>query len=196
MQIQMKSYPISLFDDNLIRKNKANKEILESSRLNTRSRWTQEEEKALIKLVSMTGARGWNQIASLLKTKTAKQCRDHYANCLNPEIKNSLWTDEEEQILLMKFNEYGSHWSKIKKFLPGRTTAMIKNYVTMLLKKNERNMNYQPQKFQSEQNDDSSSSSCNTGSDIDDQNFVSLSVENVQVQQKSFNYHDIASILN
>ena len=167
---------------------------------NTRSRWTKDEEKKLINLVSVTGARGWNQIASLIKTKTAKQCRDHYANCLNPEIKNSLWTDEEEQILLSKYQEYGSHWSKIKKFLPGRTTAMIKNYVTMLLKKNERKVNDQYQQslnihIQNEQNEDSSSySCCNPSSDADEQNF-SLDMSNVQNNYTNFNYHDISSIL-
>lgn len=119
------------------------KSVRSSKQIASRSKWTKEEEESLIRLVSITGAKGWNQIASLLKTKTAKQCRDHYANCLDPEIKTSLWTVEEEKILMSKFCEYGSQWSKIKRFLPGRTNSMIKNYVSMLLKKKEFNVSNQ-----------------------------------------------------
>lgn len=168
-----------------------------SSKTSTRTRWTKEEEEILIRLVSKAGARRWNQIASILKTKTAKQCRDHYANCLDPEIKNSLWTVEEEQILLEKYQEYGSHWSGIKKFLPGRTTSMIKNYVTMLLKKNEKGLSHEFVKRKSN-NDDNSSSSCNNsnaGSDNDDSNFA-LNMSEAQKKYKSFNFMDIQCLLN
>lgn len=167
----------------------------------TRSRWTKEEEKTLIHLVSMAGARGWNQIAALLKTKTAKQCRDHYANCLDPEIKNSLWTVEEEHILMVKFQEYGSHWSKIKKFLPGRTTSMIKNYVTMLLKKNEFGLSKQFPSSNSytykahDQNEEISSCSNNNTSSDNDESSFSLNLSSVQEKSIEFNYHDISSLL-
>lgn len=158
----------------------------------TRSRWTKEEEKTLIHLVSMAGARGWNQIAALLKTKTAKQCRDHYANCLDPEIKNSLWTVEEEHILMVKFQEYGSHWSKIKKFLPGRTTSMIKNYITMLLKKNGKEVSaeIQVQKNKSESN----SSGSNSASENEDHENVYIEAK--EMPQNDINVHSIAFLLN
>ena len=169
--------------------------------VSTRTRWTKEEERLLIQLVKRAGARRWNQIAAVLKTKTAKQCRDHYANCLDPEIKNSLWTVEEEQILLMKYQEYGSHWAGIKKFLPGRTTSMIKNYVTMLIKKNERGLSHEFQPIESTKPTcdftDENSSSCNSnvGSDNDDHCF-SLNLTDAQNKYDSFNFLDIESLLN
>ena len=65
-----------------------------------------------------------------------------------------------------------SHWSGIKKFLAGRTTSKIKNYVTMLLKKNERGLSHE---FK---NSDSRiilnnivEDNSNSNSDIDDSNF-------------------------
>ena len=168
----------------------------------TRSRWTKEEEDTLMDLVKKAGPRKWNQIAAILKTKTAKQCRDHYANCLDPEIRNSLWTDEEERLLLTKYQEYGPHWSRIKKFLPGRTTSIIKNYVTMLIKKNERglsndlhyhNPTYQVSNVESEE----ASSSCisNPGSDTDDQNFT-LNMTDEQSKYNNFTCLDINCLLN
>ena len=52
------------------------------------------------------GPKKWKQIAFLIGTKTEKQCRDHYSNCLNPRINNSQWSENEEQILLHKYNEF------------------------------------------------------------------------------------------
>lgn len=74
-----------------------------------------------------------------LKNKTGKQCRDHYVNCLDPKINNSLWTEEEEKILLLKYEEIGPHWSKIQKYLPGRTNLMVKNYINNVLKRSGNN---------------------------------------------------------
>ena len=191
------SSPSSSFQD----KNQETEEYHPSKPIsNTRTRWTREEEDILISLVEKAGARRWNQIAAVLKTKTAKQCRDHYANCLDPGIKNSLWTVEEERILLMKYQEYGSHWSGIKKFLPGRTTSMIKNYITMLLKKNERGLSHEFQKSGSflEHNyqNDENNSSCNSNeSDNDDHNF-SLSMTNTQEKYNNFSCLNINCLLN
>ena len=97
--------------------------------------WTKEEDEMLIKLISINGPHRWKNIARIFQTKTAKQCRDHYFNCLDPKIKNSLWT-EEEKILLNKYEMYGTRWSKIKEFLPGRTTSTMKAYLKVLLQKN------------------------------------------------------------
>lgn len=101
----------------------------------SRVRWSQQEDETLIKHVSKNGTKKWKQIAIELKTKTAQQCRDHYFNVLDPNISNALWTDEEERILLSKYEQFGNHWTQIKKFLPGRTTNMIKNNLNLLLKK-------------------------------------------------------------
>lgn len=104
----------------------------------SRVRWTREEENELIKIIKKIGAKKWNKVAEHMKNRTAKQCRDHYANCLNPDIKKSLWTIEEEKILVEKYKEYGTRWSMIKRYLPGRTTSMMKNYMRMILKSIEK----------------------------------------------------------
>lgn len=100
----------------------------------SRVHWTKEEDEKLRKLVELHGTKKWKHIAELLKTKNGKQCRDHYKNVLDPEIKNSLWTAEEERTLILKYEQFGPCWSKIKIFLPGRTSGMIKNYINMLIK--------------------------------------------------------------
>ena len=97
--------------------------------------WTNEENEKIVNHVKLFGPRKWKKIACEIKTKSAQQCRDHYNDVLDPHIKNSIWTKEEEKILLLKYEQLGPHWSKIKTFLPGRTTENIKNYLNILLKK-------------------------------------------------------------
>ena len=41
-------------------------------------------------------------------------------NHLNPEIKKTAWTEEEDQLIFELHQAYGNKWAKIAKFLPGR----------------------------------------------------------------------------
>eukprot|EP00331_Platyophrya_macrostoma_P010753 CAMPEP_0176425702 /NCGR_PEP_ID=MMETSP0127-20121128/11530_1 /TAXON_ID=938130 /ORGANISM="Platyophrya macrostoma, Strain WH" /LENGTH=263 /DNA_ID=CAMNT_0017806881 /DNA_START=120 /DNA_END=911 /DNA_ORIENTATION=+ len=61
------------------------------------------------------------------KTRNGKQIRDRYLNKLNPMIRNSKWTAEEDKKLLHLYEMHGRKWCRISKELPGRTEAMVKN---------------------------------------------------------------------
>ena len=41
-------------------------------------------------------------------------------NHLNPDIKKTPWTEEEDRIILEKHSQFGNQWAKIAEFLPGR----------------------------------------------------------------------------
>lgn len=100
----------------------------------TRVQWTNEENEKIVNHVKKFGPRNWKIIAAEIKTKNAQQCRDHYNDVLDPQINNGIWSKEEERILLLKYEQLGPQWAKIKQFLPGRTAGMIKNYINILLK--------------------------------------------------------------
>ncbi|KAK8880960.1 hypothetical protein M9Y10_003666 [Tritrichomonas musculus] len=156
---------------------------------NSRIHWTEEENKQLKNLVKQYGAKKWNTIGSILKTKTGKQCRDHYMNVLDPDIKNTLWTVEEEKTLLQKYHQLGPHWSQIKNFLPGRTTGMIKNYIQMLMKRNGDKFFKVPQNDDYEFNPNSNSFSENDAS-------FDFESKETETRQNEFSIHDIAFLLN
>ncbi|KAH0787690.1 Myb-like DNA-binding domain containing protein [Histomonas meleagridis] len=92
-----------------------------------RFQFTQEEDSLLISLVEKYGNSDWALIASMMKNRNSRQCRERWANYLNPEIKTGKWTPEEDQLLLEKYNEIGPKWVKITKFMNGRSEIMVKN---------------------------------------------------------------------
>ncbi|KAJ6245814.1 transcription repressor myb5 [Anaeramoeba flamelloides] len=104
--------------------------------------WTKEEDNLLIKSVKTHGDLNWAFISSQIPKRTSKQCRERWKNQLDPNIKRSSWTKEEDEILIKKQILYGNSWCKIKVFLPGRPDNMIKNRWNSTLKKQIESGNY------------------------------------------------------
>jgi hypothetical protein len=90
--------------------------------------WTEEEDKRLIDLVKKHGAKRWSFIATHLKGRIGKQCRERYLNHLDPRISKKAWTTEEDSVILDMHKKYGNQWAKISRMLSGRTANAIKNH--------------------------------------------------------------------
>eukprot|EP01031_Cornospumella_fuschlensis_P043726 gene43726-53474_t len=84
--------------------------------------WRQEEDAALLRLVAEHGILAkWTTIASRLGSRTGKQCRERYLNHLNPDIKRTAWTDEEDNLIMTLHQKLGNHWCQYTDSLRGRT---------------------------------------------------------------------------
>ncbi|KAJ6251451.1 transcription repressor myb5 [Anaeramoeba flamelloides] len=92
-----------------------------------KGKWTQEEDGLLIKYVKKFGDSQWVRLASKIPNRNSKQCRERWKNQLDPKIKRTPWTVDEDRILIERHIEFGNKWSNLKQFLPGRSANNIKN---------------------------------------------------------------------
>jgi len=89
--------------------------------------WTAEEDEKLKIWVSREGPTKWAQASGFINGRSGKQCRERWFNTLNPNVKKGNWSQEEDKIIFDLYQKYGSSWSKIARFIPGRTENAIKN---------------------------------------------------------------------
>lgn len=70
----------------------------------------------------------WGKIAKEMDTeRNPRQCKERWINYLSPDVVNGPWTEEEDQLLIQKYNEIGPFWKLIAKFFPTRTDINIKS---------------------------------------------------------------------
>ena len=78
------------------------------------------------------GLNQWARVASLLPRKTAKQCKSRWYEWLDPAIKKTEWTRDEEERLLHLAKLMPSQWRTIAPIV-GRTPAQCLEHYEKLL---------------------------------------------------------------
>lgn len=104
------------------------------------TKFTPVEEQKIIELVQILPENSWKQIAEIVCTKTAKQCRDRWTNYVNPKLNHGPWAESEDIFLLQKFQDLGPKWKTIAKFMPTRSPNDIR-YRWMKLTDNDEENN-------------------------------------------------------
>ena len=105
------------------------------SRKSLRQKFSADEDKRKVELVSVYGNHSWKKIATLMEGRNTRQCRERYINYLSPNLINGPWTSQEDRFLIDKVKQFGQSWSKIVKYFPTRSDVNIKNRYALLVSK-------------------------------------------------------------
>lgn len=84
--------------------------------------WKNTEDEILKAAVMKYGKNQWARISSLLVRKSAKQCKARWYEWLDPSIKKTEWTREEDEKLLHLAKLLPTQWRTIAPIV-GRTPA-------------------------------------------------------------------------
>lgn len=84
--------------------------------------WKNSEDEILKAAVMKYGKNQWPRIASLLVRKSAKQCKSRWFEWLDPSIKKTEWTQEEEEKLIHLQRIMPTAWRTIAPMI-GRTAS-------------------------------------------------------------------------
>jgi pre-mRNA-splicing factor CDC5/CEF1 len=101
--------------------------------------WKNTEDEILKAAVMKYGKNQWARVASLLNRKSAKQCKARWYEWLDPSIKKTEWTRDEEEKLLHLAKLYPCQWRTIAP-LVGRTAAQCLDRYERLLDDAEREL--------------------------------------------------------
>lgn len=82
--------------------------------------WKNSEDEILKAAVMKYGLNQWDRIASLLVRKSAKQCKQRWYEWLDPTIKKTEWTRDEDEKLLHLAKVFPQQWRTIAPIV-GRT---------------------------------------------------------------------------
>jgi pre-mRNA-splicing factor CDC5/CEF1 len=94
--------------------------------------WKNSEDEILKAAVMKYGLNQWSRISSLIARKSAKQCKARWYEWLDPSIKKTEWTREEEEKLLHLAKIFPSQWRTIAPIV-GRTPSQCLDHYERLL---------------------------------------------------------------
>lgn len=91
-----------------------------------RKNWSDEEDSALKKGVSMFGERNWKAVAEMVNTRNHTQCMQRWSKALKPGLKKGHWTKDEDTVLREMARAYNNNWAKVVQHIHGRTVKQIR----------------------------------------------------------------------
>ena len=96
--------------------------------------FSKQEDDLLRSLVAEYGDKDWDLISSFIKGRNRRQCRERWKKFLCPSLNNSPWTQEEDELLLERYETFGPKWVTISKAFKNRTDINVKSRFLVLMR--------------------------------------------------------------
>ncbi|KAG4176480.1 hypothetical protein ERO13_A11G247950v2 [Gossypium hirsutum] len=106
--------------------------------------WKNTEDEILKAAVMKYGKNQWARISSLLVRKSAKQCKARWYEWLDPSIKKTEWTREEDEKLLHLAKLMPTQWRTIAPIVGRTPSQCLEQYEKLLDAACARDENYEP----------------------------------------------------
>ena len=94
--------------------------------------WKNAEDETLKAGVMKYGMNQWGRVASLLSRKSAKQCKARWLEWLDPSIKKTEWTKNEDEKLLHLAKLMPTQWRTIAPLVGRTATQCLERYERLL----------------------------------------------------------------
>jgi hypothetical protein len=119
---------------------------LELSEFYNYKKWTNNEDNILKKAILYYGPKNWQQISYCLEGRNNSQAFHRWMKGINPKIKRSKWSFEEDLTLGIALKIYGNKkWSKIANHLGGRTDIQCRERFCNILDPSLEEVEWKPQ---------------------------------------------------
>ena len=102
-----------------------------------KSKWTEQEDNYLKEVVERCRFGSyipWSKVAYFMPGRSKSQVFNRWAYSLNPSIKRGRFTKEENILMVAAVRRYGTDFSRVARFLPGRTSIQIRERYKTYLK--------------------------------------------------------------
>lgn len=98
--------------------------------------WTSSEDKKLLAGILYHGTDNWNIVSEIVgESRTRAQCSQRWFRGLDPRISKKKWTQEEDEKLMEKVNEFGdTSWAKIANAMGNRSDVQCRYHYQQLIK--------------------------------------------------------------
>ncbi|KAF2018756.1 hypothetical protein BU24DRAFT_385426 [Aaosphaeria arxii CBS 175.79] len=94
--------------------------------------WSNVEDEVLKAAISKYGLNQWARCASLIAKKTAKQCKARWSEWLDPSIKKTEWSREDDEKLLTMAKLLPTQWRTIAPIVGRTATQCLERYQKLL----------------------------------------------------------------
>jgi hypothetical protein len=113
--------------------------IIKEPHTNSIGNWSKFEDDVILKYVydkeQSNEHMMWRFLSDQLNDRSGKSCRERWYNHLDPRIKRTDWSTEEQWVVFIMRNEFQVKWASISKVLTGRTDNAVKNFWNSRLSK-------------------------------------------------------------